>query len=303
MLEDRSPQFRAFLKAVYAQADELSSRSNDISSIRSVMDGFVGAFVLPEGVSVEAADCDGVAAEWVLPDEDQDRVILYIHGGCFISGSPSVVREFCARLAKAARARVLSVDYRLAPEHPFPAALDDVLACYRWLLRAGVSHDRVAVAGESAGGGLVFAMLMRCRDLGLPMPACAIPISPWVDLEVSFGSSLVSNDGIDMASVVPLRLGSDAYAGKTDKRNPLLSPLLADLDGLPPLLIQVGTREVLLDESVEIADRARLAGCDVTLERWEDMTHVWHWYASIFPEAQQAIEAIGRWVVKRIPGA
>ncbi|MYE12012.1 MAG: alpha/beta hydrolase [Gammaproteobacteria bacterium] len=304
MLEARSPELQAFLKAVYAGAEQLAAASREIGGVREIMDGFVGVFPVPEGVRVDPADCDGVPAEWLSPAEAAaDRAILYMHGGCYISGSPGVVREFCGRLANASRTRILSIDYRLAPEHPFPAALEDALTCYRWLLEQGHDPTRIAVAGESAGGGLTLALLMQCRDLSLPMPACGVPISPWVDMELSFGESLTRNEGIDLAPVEPLRLGRAAYAGEKHLRNPLASPLYGDLSGLPPLLVQVGTREVLHDEGVEVARLAESAGVDVTLQRWEDMIHVWHWYASIFPEAQEAIEALGEWIAAHLPSS
>ncbi len=299
MLEDRSPEFQAFMVGVHERADWLAAQSRSVEGIRQVMDDFIGVLPLPDGVTVEPVDCDGVSAEWVdAPISISARVVLYIHGGCFISGSPGVVRECCARLAIAAESRVLSIDYRLAPEHPFPAALDDATTCYRWLLDSGYQPDNIVIVGESAGGGLTFSTLLKCRELSLPMPAGGVPISPWVDMEVQFGDSLSRNEGIDMAPVEPLRIGAAAYAVDEDRCHPLLSPLYADLSGLPPLLIQVGTSEVLLDEGVEIAKRAHAAGCDVTLEEWEDMIHVWHWYAVAYPEAQQAIDAMGRWIIE-----
>ena len=285
------------MKGVYRQADWLQGESQEVRSIRKVMDGFVGVFPVPDDVFVQPVECSGVAAEWIVPPEaEEQRTVLYFHGGCYISGSPGVVREFCSRLARASRSKVLCIDYRLAPEHKFPAALDDALDSYRWLLAQGVSSEDIAFAGESAGGGLVLATLVQCRELCVPMPACAVPISPWVDLEVCYGDSLSRNYGVDMAPFEPLLIGAEAYAGNGNRRNPLASPLHADLSHLPPLLVQVGTNELLLDEAVEIANRAQRAGCEVTLQRWEDMTHVWHWYASVFPEAQEAIEEIGTWI-------
>ncbi len=297
MFENRSTEFQAFMKTVYQQADWLARKSQTVEGIREVMDNFIGAIPLAEDVTVEEVDCNGVSAEWIAASNSaREQIFLYLHGGCYISGSPGVVREFCARLARASQCRVLCIDYRLAPEHPFPAAVEDTVAAYEWLLGQGFAPANIVVGGESAGGGLTFAMLVQCRDKHVPLPAAAVPISPWVDMEVSFGDSLTRNAGIDMAPVTPLDIGSRAYAGKANQRHPLASPLYAELAGLPPLLIQVGTSEVLLDEGLEIARRAELAGCDVTLQQWEDMTHVWHWYASIFPEAQAAIEAVGDWV-------
>ena len=301
MFENRSAEFQAFMKSVYQNADWLKRKSQTVEGVREVMDDFIGAIPLADDVTVDHQQCNGILAERIgASNSCSDQVFLYIHGGCYISGSPGVVREFCARLARATQCHVLCVDYRLAPEHPFPAALEDVVAAYQWLLAEGYRPESIVVGGESAGGGLTFAMLIQCLKQGLPMPAAAVPISPWVDMEVSFGESLKRNEGVDMAPVEPLRVGSRAYAGEANQRNPLASPLYADLSGLPSLLIQVGTNEVLLDEGLEIARRAKLAGCDVTLQQWQDMTHVWHWYASIFPEAQEAIEAVGAWVRERL---
>ena len=300
MLEDRSPEFHAFMEAVRASAAERERASRSLAGIRATIDSFAGTYPLADDIRVTPVDCDGVAAEWVeAPGAPADRVVLYAHGGCDVSGSPAVVREFCARLARASACRVLSLDYRLAPEHPFPAALDDVLAAYGWVLAGCATPGRVAVAGESAGGGLVFATLVACRDRGLPAPACGVALSPWVDLEVSFGASLTANADRDMATADPLRIGARAYAD-ADPRNPLASPLHADLAGLPPLLVQVGTAEILRDEGVEIAERARRAGCDVTLEPWEDMVHVWHWFGAAFPEARAAIDSIGAYLRRHL---
>ena len=301
--EGRSPEFREFMKVVYESAESREAASQSLQGVRETIDSFAGFFELDRDILVEPATCDGVPAEWVVaPESDAGRVVLYAHGGCYISGSPAVVREFCARLARASKSRVLSIDYRLAPEHPFPAAVEDMVGSYRWLLTRGFTPERVAVAGESAGGGLTFATLLSCRDRDLPMPACGVALSPWVDMDVSFGKSLVRNEGIDMASVEPLRIGAEAYAGKGNRRNPLAAPLYADLAGLPPLLVQVGTNEVLLDEGLEIARRARRAGCDVTLQPWDDMVHVWHWYGSLFPEARESIAAIGSYLTGRLAG-
>jgi len=301
MFENRSAEFQAFMKVVYDTAESRVEASQSLHSIRKTMDSFAGFYPLDSDISIEPVNCNGVPAEWVAaPESCDDRTVLYAHGGCYISGSPAVVREFCARLARAGKCRVLSIDYRLAPEHPFPAALEDVLTAYRWLVQSA-SSERISIAGESAGGGLTLAALLSLRDGSGPLPACGIPLSPWVDMTVEFGESLVLNEGIDLASVEPLRLGSRAYAGDEHCRNPLASPLYADLSGLPPVLIQVGTSEVLLDEGVELARRLEVAGCNVTLEKWEDMVHLWHWYGSSFPEARQAIDAIGRYLLTQIP--
>jgi monoterpene epsilon-lactone hydrolase len=227
-------------------------------------------------------------------------VILYIHGGCYISGSPVTVRECCARLARAAAAKVLNVDYRLAPEHPFPAALDDVLAAYEWLLKTGYNASNIVIAGESAGGGLTIAALMKIRDDGrLPMPALGVPISPWVDMTLQH-KSLKCNLSRDIASTVPLEIGARLYVGDSDPRGPYVSPLFGNLAGLPPMLIQVGGGEVLLDDGLAVAHEARRQGVDMTLEVWPEMVHVWHWYATEVDEGREAIESIGDFIKRRL---
>lgn len=295
-----SKEFQAFLQLVRATARERDAKATTIAGVREIIDSFANTFPVDSDVRVTPVTCNGVPCEWVeAPNAAPDRYVMYLHGGCYISGAPAVVREYAARLSRAAQARVLSVDYRLAPEHPFPAALEDARAVYHWLLDAGADPRRIVVNGESAGGGLTIALLLALRDAGTRLPAAGVPISPWVDMEVSFGASLVRNLGVDMATVAPLELGGQAYAGPQNLRHPLASPLYADLAGLPPLLIQVGLAEVLLDEGVEFARRATAAGVDVTLEQWPDMIHVWHWYGSMFPEARDAIAGIGAYVIER----
>jgi acetyl esterase/lipase len=254
-------------------------------------------FPLADDVVSERVDAGGVPAEWVTtPDADGERVLYYLHGGGYVLCSVDTHREMISRLSRAARARALAVDYRLAPEHPFPAAVDDSVAAYRWLLGTGVEPARVVIAGDSAGGGLTVATLLALRDSGDPLPAAGVCISPWVDME-GLGESMttraeadptVQRDGI-------VEMGQ-AYLGGADARSPLAAPIYADLSGLPPLLIQVGTAETLLDDSTRLVEQARSYGVDVTFEPWDDMFHVWHSYASMLPEAQQAIDRIGEFI-------
>lgn len=296
-----STSFQTFMRKFEEVRPQVEAQSQTVEDVRSALAFFEGHYRLAEDVVVEAVDCNGVPAEWVsVAGSRTDRAILYIHGGCFISGSPVTVREFCSRLACAAGFRVLSVDYRLAPEHPFPAALDDVLTAYAWLVASGLKGEDIVIAGESAGGGLTFSALMQLRDTGeLPMPALGVPISPWIDLSLGH-KSLRTNVLRDVASTRPLHLGAEHYAAETDVRHPLISPLFGDLSGLPPLLIQVGGGEVLLDDALAIAHKARRQGVDVTLEVWPDMVHIWHWYASRIDEGAEAIAAIGAWIDRRM---
>ncbi len=212
-------------------------------------------------------------------------------------GSISTHREMAGRLSRAAAARVLLIGYRLAPENPFPAAVEDSVTGYRWLISTGVDPGKVVIAGESAGGGLTVATLVALRDAGDPLPAAAIPVSPWVDME-ALGESMTTKAEVDpMATKEGIAEMAKAYLGGADPRTPLAAPIYADLKGLPPLLIQVGTSEVLLDDANRLAERAKSAGVDVILEPWEDMIHMWHFFPML-PEGQQANERIGEFVRK-----
>ncbi|HEX4210552.1 MAG TPA: alpha/beta hydrolase, partial [Candidatus Binataceae bacterium] len=192
--------------------------------------------------------------------------------------------------------RVLGIDYRLAPEHPFPAAVEDAVAAYRWLLAQGLQPSRIAVAGDSAGGGLTIATLVAIRDAKLAVPAAGVCLSPWVDME-GIGESMTSKASVDPVVQKQGLLGmAQAYLGGKDPRTPLAAPLYADLKGLPPLLIQVGEAETLLDDSKRLADRAKAAGVKVTLEPWKEMIHVWHLFAPFLPEGQEAIDGIGKYL-------
>jgi monoterpene epsilon-lactone hydrolase len=261
------------------------------------MEAGLAQFEVPTDVRCEPVSAGGVPAEWITaPGVNTERVIYYLHGGGYAYGSINTHREMVSRLSRAASARVLIIDYRLAPQNPFPAAPDDSVAAYRWLLSVGVNPTRLVIAGESAGGGLTVATLVALRDAGEPLPAAGICLSPWVDLEC-LGESMVTKAEIDpMTTRKGTLMLAKAYLRDTDPRAPLASPLHADLTGLPPLLIQVGTAEVLFDDATRLADHARAAGVDVILEPWDDMMHMWHFFAAILPEGQQAIDRIGEFV-------
>jgi monoterpene epsilon-lactone hydrolase len=222
-----------------------------------------------------------------------DRHILYLHGGAYAFGSPSHYRDFLWRIADAACSCVLCIDYRLAPEHPFPAALDDVAAAYRWLLAEGADPRRTAIMGDSSGGGLALAALLRLRDEGLPLPAAAVVLSPWTDLAMSGNSIRLNAEADPMLNPDHAVVFAKWYLAGSDPRHPYASPLYGDPAGLPPCLIQVGSDEVLRDDSVRMAERLRAAGCQVELQVWPRMQHVWQLYARILPEGRQAIEQIG----------
>ena len=277
----------------------LLPRMEDLSieEQRAQMEVGFKEFQLPTDVRCDPVDAGGVPAEWITtPGVLTERVIYYLHGGGYVIGSINTHREMVSRLSRAASARVLIIDYRLAPENPFPAAVDDSTAAYRWLLSAGVDPARLVIGGESAGGGLTVATLVALRDAGEPLPRAGICLSPWVDLEC-LGESWITKAEMDpIATRDGTLMLAKAYLGDTDPRTPLASPLYADLTGLPPLLIHVGTAECLFDDATRLADRARAAGVDVILEPWDDMIHVWHAFAAILPEGQQAIDRIGEFI-------
>jgi monoterpene epsilon-lactone hydrolase len=255
---------------------------------------------VPPDVICEKVNAGGVNAEWIAaPGATADRIILYLHGGGYVLGSINTHRAMISRIARAADARALALDYRLAPEHPFPAAVEDVTAAYRWLLAQGYKPGRIVIAGDSAGGGLTVAALVAIRNAGLPQPAAAVAISPWTDLEGT-GESVRTRAAKDVM-VTQANLASSAkdYYGAHDPRDPLVSPLYADFRGLPPMLIQVGDAEILLDDATRVAARAKAAGVEVELEVWDEMPHVWHVFAKILPEGQQAIDKLGKFVIAR----
>jgi|GraSoiStandDraft_16_1057320.scaffolds.fasta_scaffold120692_2 epsilon-lactone hydrolase len=255
----------------------------------------------PAGTQTIILDAGGVAAHRIVtPESQKNRHVLFVHGGGYVTGSPSLYRHVTWRLAAAARAQLLAIDYRLAPEHPFPAALEDTVAAYRWLLGQGAEPRSVAIMGDSAGGGLALAMLLKSRDENLPLPAAAIALSPWVDLALT-GASLKRNAAAD-----PMLNAQDApklveqYLAGADPRTPYASALYGDPTGLPPVLIQVGSDEILLDDAVRMAEKLRAAGRPVELEIFPRMPHVWHAFAPFLPEARRAIEHIGAFLRREL---
>ncbi|HAJ36252.1 MAG TPA: hypothetical protein DCL15_11215, partial [Chloroflexi bacterium] len=227
------------------------------------------------------------AGEWLTPPHvDARRVVLYLHGGGYVSGSPATHLAVTTQLAQAAGARLFALDYRLAPEHPFPAALEDAWAVYWWLLtEEHVAPAQIVVAGDSAGGGLTLALLLALRDAGMPLPAGAVGLSPWLDLTLS-GATLTANAATDYLNRDILRASAQMYSQGHVLDDPLLSPLYADLRGLPPLLLQAGGAEMLLDDSRRFAMRAHAAGVDVKLAIFPHMVHVWHFTWRIEPQAR-----------------
>lgn len=259
-------------------------------------------FPLPDDVRVQSLEiAQRFNADWVsVPESASDRVVLYLHGGGYVIGSNNTHRELAGRVARAAQARVLVINYRLAPEHPFPAAVEDAADAYRWLSREGVAPERIAVAGDSAGGGLALATLLALKQADDPLPACAVCLSPWIDLEGTGASAQPGAVDDPMITADGLRETARQYANN-DIRNPLAAPLYGDYTGLPALLIQVGTREILLDDARRAADKARAARVDVTLEEEEGLIHVWQMFGPDMPEAAAAVSRIGAFIRKHIP--
>ncbi len=253
---------------------------------------------LPPAATETVRGALGGVPAWrvATPRSRSDRHILFLHGGGYVSGSPELYRHVTWRFAETAAARVAAIGYRLAPEHPFPAALDDAAAAWHALLAEGVDPRRAAFIGDSAGGGLALCLALWLRDRGEPLPAAIALLSPWTDLALT-GASLRRNARADpMQNAADLPYLAACYLNGADPRNPYASPLYGDPACLPPTLIQVGSDEILRDDAVRMAERMRAAGCEVTLEIWKRMPHVWHGFAPVMPEARRAIARVGAFV-------
>jgi acetyl esterase/lipase len=253
------------------------------------------SLVLPHPIlkeaRVERVTAAGVAAEWIIPKAPTETVILFFHGGWYSGGSLLGHREFLTRIAVASGARVLAPDYRLAPEHPYPAGIDDGMQVWQWLTTQ-VSPKQIIVAGDSCGSGLSLALMLRLRAAGAPLPKSAILICPWVDLSAT-GGSLLTNAPYDWAEPEEVAARVKLYLGAGDPKRPEVSPVFADLRGLPPMLVQAGGAEMLLDQETMFVERARATGVDVTFEVTPDMIHDWQLFATLIPEGLQAIERLG----------
>lgn len=255
----------------------------------------------PPGLQIETDDAQGVPVEWTTPPNlASDVVLFYLHGGGYCMGSIETHRGLVGRLAIAGGMKALSVAYRLAPEHPFPAAVDDAVQAYRWLRKKLGDAARIVVAGDSAGGGLAIATTLVLRDAGDVLPVALVCLSPSTDLAKE-GASFKSRAGIDpLVTPEGSSVLADHYLAGADPRTPLASPLYADYAGLPPMLILVGTAEILHDDSVRLADRAREAGIEVELIVGEDMIHIWPFFAAIVPESREAIDRIGEYLRRNV---
>jgi phosphinothricin tripeptide acetyl hydrolase len=292
-----SPQFQSLVAALRA-GPPIDWSPNG----REAFANAVGLFPAPEGIRSGPVSANGVPGEWIdVTEAGRGRTLFYLHGGGYTIGSVAAYRPLIARLCAAMEARAFAIDYRLAPEDPFPAAVDDTMAAYRWLIASGVEPGSVVIGGDSAGGGLTMAALVALQDAGDPLPGAAFCISPWADLELS-GASATTRAAVDpIIDPASMSAAGLRYVGSADVRTPLASPIYADLARLPQLLIQAGDAEVFLDDATRLAEKAKAAGVDVTLEIWPEMVHVWHIFAAMLPEGQQAIDRIGEWVRARVP--
>ena len=254
----------------------------------------------PAGTRITPLDADGVRAVRIdVPEARADRCVIYLHGGGYIVGTERLFRDFTWRIGKAARASVLYVEYRLAPEHPFPAAVEDAAQAYNWLTQR-MDPAHIAFVGDSAGGGLALATLHKLRDEGRPLPGAVAALSPWTDLALT-GPSLAGNAAADPTlDLKRLPEIANHYLAGADARHPYASPLYGQASGLPPILFHVGSDEILRDDSLRMAEKLRAAGCEVEIEVWPRMPHAWHFYARVIPEARTAIERVGEFLRQRI---
>ncbi len=255
-------------------------------------------YPLPEDVEIEKIDAGGVPAEWqIVPGANDDKVLLYFHGGGMVLFSPKTHRHLTIDIAKKTKMRVLSVNYRLAPEHPFPAGLEDCVKAYNWLLSRGFRSENIVIAGDSAGGNLTLSTLIKLRDDGIPLPAGAVAMSPGIDY-TNNSKTLLENAKTDpILADTGIFWWAPAFLAGADPNNPLVSPVFADLKGLPPILIQVSKSEMLYDHSTRFVERAKTAGVDATLQEWEDTIHVFQGFGlHDLPEAKEALIKIGEFI-------
>lgn len=295
-----SQEARARIAQLFADKQELRRNFPDgkpLEARRRDWEAETRLDVLPKGARFQPVEAAGIKSEWMeMPLIDRSRVFLLLHGGGYNAGSPRTHRKMAAYLSRAAHGRVLTPDYRLAPEHPFPAAVKDALMAYGWLLEQGFAEEQIVVGGDSAGGGLTLSLLLALREAGAKMPRAAVTMSPWTDLSCSSGTymrhrsldPIIDKEGLSEAGLW--------YAGERSTKDPMASAMFADLSGLPPLLVQVGGDETMLDDSRIFAERARAAGVDVTYQLYDGMWHVHHSGAPEVPEAVAAYNDIAAFI-------
>lgn len=276
---------------------KLNARDADPILVRRRVNKFAKFLLSAFGVRASPDSISGLYVEWLTPRKAaDDKLILYLHGGAYIMGSCRTHRPLASHIARAAGMRALVPEYRLAPEHPFPAAIDDAVAVYRSLIAAGLMPENIVLAGDSAGGGLTMATLLSLRDAGDPLPAAACLLSPWLDLAATGESIRTRADSDPWFRPDDLSHVARYYCAESEIKNPLVSPICADVSGLPPLYIQVGNDEILLSDSTRLADNIRASGGKVDIEIWEDMWHVFQAFVGKMPESRRAIGNMGSYI-------
>jgi epsilon-lactone hydrolase len=296
---ERMPSFQARIVKTLLKIKPHSWAKGSIPEQRSRQDKGASRILGNKALRFDRTNVNEHPAAWISESGPTRGVVLYLHGGAYALGSVNNHREFLGRLARVTQTKVLAIDYRLSPENPFPAALEDAVGAYQWLLSAGSMPSHIVIAGDSAGGGLALASLKLLRDAGDPLPACAICFSPWVDLTFSCKSIDAIAKADPILSRAVLTPYAELYAGDHEKSNPLISPLFANLRSFPPLLIHVGEDEILLDEAIQLANSARSAGVDVVLKTWPGMFHVFQ-IVPFLPEAKESLSQAAQFIRRHL---
>ncbi|WP_250657219.1 alpha/beta hydrolase [Alkalimarinus coralli] len=291
-----SPQNKATRWVVKKLVAPILNADIPVTTQRKRLNRLLGVVPMPLGVKSRPLQIRDIPALWIDVNAKNHRVILFLHGGAYNIGSIDTHKEYAARLGRSANANVLLIDYRLAPEHPFPAGLEDAEAAYQWLLIQGYRGENITISGDSAGGGLALSTAMRLRDEGVELPACLCLMSPWTDLTMS-GDSVRDNAKTDiMLNAQWTRQLAHNYAGPDGLANPLASPLFGQFKGLPPMLTHAADDEILLSDAVRVTDKAKDAGVDASLEVYRHVWHIWHAHAGVMPESKQAMEKMGHFI-------
>lgn len=293
-----SPEYEKFYQGAIRKLERAPAVKMSIQEQRKSFEDSVGSYEADPDIQLQRSHLGAIPVlEVAAPKIQRQNTILFFHGGGYRVGSSWSHRDLMGRLSRASHSLVIGVDYRLAPEHPFPAALEDGLAAYQALLQKVSSSKHLSLVGVSAGGGLALALMLALKQRNEPLPACYVGICPWVDLTLS-GVTLETNRGKDLITKERLKEARDAYCQNHDPKAPFISPTFGDLSHLPPLLIQAGGREVLLSEIESLAQRAKKQGTSVHYEQWPDMLHAWHLFSRDFPEGREAIQKIGDWMIR-----
>ncbi len=293
MISFRARVFRFFARQYFRRV----SPDRDIGEMRQAFEDVTQRLDTPDNVTVRHATIAGIECDWLVPEGSKKTpVLLYLHGGAYVMGSSKTHRQMVATIAKAAGVRAILPNYRLAPENPFPDGIDDACAVYKQLLQQGIEPDEIVIAGDSAGGGLTVATALKLRHDGVPLPAALVLLSPWLDLSAS-GESVKSRAKLDpLFRAEDMPIVAEFYCSADAVREPLVSPVFANVSGLPPAFIQVGDHEILLSDSTRFADKLTAAGINVTLQVWPDMWHVFQFFGSKMPESEAALVDIARFL-------